>query len=263
MFEENGQFLEYGVSYTDEEMVQRAWDREQIADTVGRFVHDWAAGDVESVVDELWVAEPEHQKDASFGVNTGFFVGIDEVRRHLVEERKNAWQQTLDEFISACPDRNYTQQDLGLGTARTRSCTTPLYYIANDGKTARYLGYDLGMSAKGHPDGSVEGFHEIGLLFVEFVREGDRYKIWHVVEEHDFSIESGRDYNDFPVRITDPADPHKKEYGAPTLVKEVYDETFGWEYLFHDMPKPYKTYDEDEGYGAKGKIGRKFYERML
>ena len=39
-------------------------------------------------------------------------------------------------------------------------------------------------------------------------------------------------------------------------------EQYGWEYLFYDMPRPFKTYDEDEGYGPKGKVGRKFYQRL-
>ena len=46
------------------------------------------------------------------------------------------------------------------------------------------------------------------------------------------------------------------------MKKEVYDNQFGWEYLFYDLPRPFKTYDEDEGYGPKGKVGRKFYERL-
>mgnify|MGYP002627414765 CR=1 FL=1 len=263
MFEENGQFMDFGVAYTDEEMVRRAWDREMIADTVGRFVLYWGNGEMERALDELWVREPEHQKDASFGVNTGFFVGMDEVRRHLVTERLEKDRESLAAYQAAFPDKGYTDADLGLGVTRTHSCTTPLYYIANDGQTARYLGYDLGMSARSDPDGTVHGFHEIGLFYVEFVREGETFKIWHMVEQHDFSVEGGRDYNDYPMKITDPNDPHKKEYGAPTVLKDVYDETFGWEYLFYDMPKPYKTYSPEEGYGAQGKIGKKFYERMI
>lgn len=256
-------FTEYGKEYTDEQILFRAWDREVMQDMVGRFVYYWGSGDLEKAIRDLWVKELDHQKDASFATNIGFFVGIDEVHRHLVDEYAQREQETLDEFIKACPEKGYTKADLGMGMTRTHSCTTPLIYIANDGKTARYLGYDLGMSGKGKPDGSADCYFEVGLLFVEFVKEEEGWKIWHMVEEHDFSMEAGKDYNTVPTKITDPNDPSFKDFGKPTIEKEVYDNLYGWEYLFYDMPKPYKFYDEDEGYGAKGKIGRKFYERMI
>jgi hypothetical protein len=28
------------------------------------------------------------------------------------------------------------------------------------------------------------------------------------------------------------------------------------------MPAPYKFYDEDQGYGPNGKVGKKYYERI-
>ena len=253
-------FKEYKREFTDEEMILHAWDKETIQDLIGRFVLYWGNGDTQRALEELWVREPEHTGDASFATNTGFFVGLDEVRRHLVDEYRAMEQETLDAFAAARPGR-YTQADLGMGMVRTHSCTTPLLFISVDDRYARYLGYDLGMSGRGAPDGSAKCYFEIGLLLVELVREADGWRIWHMVEEHDFSIESGTNYNDVDTVIRG-WDPASRFYGDPTVKKEVYDNQFGWEYLFYDMPRPFKTYDEDEGYGPKGKVGRKFYERL-
>lgn len=252
-------FKEYKREFTDEEMILHAWDKEVIQDTIARFVHYWGDGDSERAINELWVTEPEHTKDASFATNIGFFVGIDEVRRHLTTERVAKEQETLDAFVAA--DSKYAGSELGLGMTATHSCTTPLLFISVDDKYARYLGYDLGMSGRGKPDGTADCYFEVGLLLIELVREADGWKIWHLVEEHDFSMESGVNYNDVPSVIKG-YDPASKDFGDPTVKKDVYDSQFGWEYLFQDMPRPFKTYDEDEGYGPNGKVGRKFYERL-
>lgn len=256
-------FKEYKREFTDEEMVFHAWDKEMIQDTVGRFMFYWANGEVERALDELWVKQPENLKDVSFGTNTGYFVGMSEIKRHLIDEYDVRVRAALEAFKAARPNVGYTDADLGLGVTRMHSCTTPLLFIAADGKTARYLGYDLGMSGVGKPDGSGECYHEFGLVFIELAREGDEFKIWHFVQEHDFSIESGKNYNDVPTFISDPDDPSAKDFGDPTIKTEVYNNQYGWEYLFYDMPKPYKAYDEDEGYGPNGKVGKKFYERLI
>ena len=255
-------FQEFRKEYTADEILWRAYQREMIADTVGRFVNYWGNGDTARAIDELWVKEPENQKTASFGTNIGYYVGMPEVERYLVSELAQREDKTLAEFQAARPEKGYTAADRGLGMVRQHSATTPLVYIADDGLTARMLVYDLGLMGVGHPDGRGETFFQFGLLFLELAREGDAFKIWHVVSEHDFTIPTGVNYNETPTIITDPNDPSKWEFGDPTVKREVYNNVFGWEYLFEDMPKPYKYYDEDMGYGANGKVGRKFYERI-
>ena len=253
-------FREYKREFTDEEMVFHAWDKEMIQNTVSRFTNYWGNGDTERAIEELWVKEPKHTADASFGTNIGFYVGLDEVKRHLITERREKEQTVLDAFRAADPEK-YKDAELGLGTTMVHSCTTPLLFISVDDQYARYLCYDLGLTGKGAPDGSGESFFEFGLVFIELVRENGEFKIWHVVEQHDFSIESGKNYNDIDTFIKG-YDPATRFYGDPTVKKEVYDNQYGWEYLFHDLPRPFKTYDEDEGYGPCGKVGRKFYERL-
>jgi hypothetical protein len=253
-------FKEYKREFTDEEMIYHAWDKEMIQDLISRFTLFWGNGDTDRAINELWVSEPEHTGDASFATNIGFYVGIDEVRRHLVEEKVQREKETLREFQAAFPGK-YSDDDLGVGITSMHSCATPLMFISNDDKYARYLCYDLGMTGRGKPDGTGECYFEFGLVLIELVREADGWKIWHLVEQHDFSIESGENYNDINTVIQG-YDPASRFYGDPTVKTEVYDNQFGWEYLFYDMPRPFKTYDEDEGYGPKGKVGRKFYQRL-
>lgn len=255
-------FEEYKKQYTNDEMIFRLWDKEVIMDQIGRFVLFWGNGERRRIMDELWVSGAENRNTSSFATNIGFYAGADEVKRHLVDEYETRLAEKLEEFRKAEPDAGYMDGDLGMGMTAIHSCTTPVLFIANDGLTARAIVYDLGMSGAGKPDGTADCYFEVGILLIELICENGEWKLWHVVEQHDFTIESGRDYNDVPVIITDPNDPSMKDFGIPTIKKDVYDNQYGWEYLFYDMPKPYKTYDEDEGYGPGGKVGRKYYERL-
>ena len=251
-------FKEYIREFTDDEMIMRAWDKEIIMDQTGRLVIWWGSGLRERIVDELYVNQPENAKDASFATNTGFYVGLDEVRRHLVNEYREKCVSQKEKYIKAGVD--YATD--GIGMCSMHSATTPVLFVADDGKSAKVLVYDLGMSAEGSPDGSAKCYHEVGLLLIEFLKEDGQWKIWHLVEEHDFTIEAGRDYNEVPTIIRPEDDPGRKDFGDPTIKKDVYDNIFGWEYLFYDMPAPYKTYEEERGYGPNGKVGRKYYERI-
>ena len=252
-------YTEFGKEYTEDEIIQRAWDRECIQDAMGRFVLCWGNGDRRRAMDELWVKKAENRETASFATNIGFFTGYDEVVRHFVTEYEEKQASVLKTF----KDAGNADAKAGIGMTATHSCSTPLLYISNDGQTARFLGYDLGMSGWGKPDGTADCYFEHGLVYAELICEDGEFKLWHVVEQHDFTVKSGTNYNDVPTVIKDPNDPHKKDYGNPTVKKDVYNEAWGWEYLFNDMPRPYKTYEEEYGYGAKGKIGRKHYERMV
>lgn len=253
---------EFGKKYTEDEMIFRAWDKEVIHDLIGRLVLYWGNGERRRAVDELWVRTAANQETASFATNTGFYVGINEVARHLVLEYEEKKYASLETFTTASSGV-YTNKDLGMGMTAMHSCTTPVLFIANNGLTARYLCYDLGMSGKGKPNGTADCYFEFGLLLIELIKEEDEWKIWHLVEEHDFSIESGKDYNEVPTVITDTNDPASKDFGDPTIKKDVYDNQYGWEYLYEDWPVPYKHYDEDYGYGPNGIVGKKYYERLM
>jgi hypothetical protein len=120
------------------------------------------------------------------------------------------------------------------------------------------------MDATGKPDGTSKSYFEIGLCFIEFIKEGEEWKIWHLIYQHDFSIEAGKAYEELP-RILNPEENavFTRHHGNPTKPYDVYDDLYGWEYIYWDMPAPYKTYEEEEGYGPRGKVGKKYYDRIV
>ena len=66
--------------FTTEETMLRVWDVENIKKVMHRRVYyianEWRARELE----ELWVSDPAYQKTASFGRNTGYYVGMEAIR---------------------------------------------------------------------------------------------------------------------------------------------------------------------------------------
>jgi hypothetical protein len=251
-------------TYTEDEYIVRMWEKEYLQDLAARFMLAWSNGERREALDKYWVRKTRNQRDASFGENNGFYVGMDEVVRHFVSEYEDECKADLKAFQDAYPDRGYTGGDLGLGKALLHDCTTPLLFIADDGQTARYLCYDVGMEATGKPDGTSKSYFEVALCFIEFIKEGADWRIWHLIYQHDFSIEAGKDYEKMPRWLTPEQNAEfTRHHGNPTKPFDVYDDMFGWEYIYYDMPAPYRTYEEEEGYGPHGKVGKKYYDRIV
>ena len=58
--------------YTDEELIQRVWDVEEIKKLIHKRVIYITNEMRKEELNDLWVQDPNHQKTASFGRNTGW-----------------------------------------------------------------------------------------------------------------------------------------------------------------------------------------------
>lgn len=228
--------------YTNEQLAERIYDREMIKQLICRHSYYLSNGQAEQAISELWVTDPVAQRSAALGYNNGWYIGIEEIRRHLVDDYNG-------------------RVDGKKGVMEMNTITTPLVYISDDGKSARYLGYRLGCTAEGKPDGSADAYMDFGLVRADLVcRDGD-WRLLHMVLEHDHTVTVGEDYNKVPVKLPAQSDPLYSRFGNPTLEETVYDPFYGWEYMWSDMPRPYETYSERESCGPNGLINKPYYMR--
>jgi hypothetical protein len=186
----------------------------------------------------------ELQGSASLGYNSGWYKGISEVRRHLVDD--------------------YNARVAGkTGVSEMDTVTTPLPYVADDGKTARYQGYRIGYTAEGKPDSDdAEIYFDFGLIHADLVKQGEEWRIWHLVLQHDHTVEVGTDYSTVPVKLPFGADPLENRFGTPTQEETVYNPFFGWEYMWDDMPRPHETYSVKEGCSPESDLNKPYYKRI-
>ncbi|MCD8145108.1 MAG: nuclear transport factor 2 family protein [Oscillospiraceae bacterium] len=248
--------------YTNEERIDRIWDRENCVQLMNRHAIYYSNDMRRAELDDLWVQDRENQKTASLAYNNGYYVGMDAISQHYVVEREQQLYDRLKPYCQADPSVESCRENLGLGASAMHTSTTPLIYIADDGKTARFQGYQLGYQSVGSPDGTAESYLEFGLVYADLIREEGGWKIWHLVLEHDHTVEVGHAYAEVPVLRPDSEDPIiQMDCGTPTVQRTVFDPFYGWEYIWQDMPRPYETYRDVDGYGPNGNLGKPYYER--
>ena len=212
--------------YTDDELIRRVTDIEEIKKVANKrvyyMINEWR----EQELQDLWVTDPAYQATASFGKNTGYYVGMDNIRSYYVTKHA---------------------ADLGdgVGTMNAHPISTGLVELAGDGKTAKGLWYSIGQDTYPNGDGTAK-------VAIDFVKEGDAWKIWHIVEANDIVSEAGTAYGDGPVYLDYETDPVAVEFGTPTIPMITHDATFNWWDNYPAPPTPYDTWSDEISYGPEG-----------
>ena len=224
--------------FTPEERADRLISRELIVQLINRHSFYRSSGLRELELDTLWVSKPENMAKASLGYNKGFYEGMDAIRDHYLRDFRG-----------------------GVGSASMNTASTPLVFIADDGQTARYLGYRFGFVTDADGKGGANTYMDIGLIFADVILEDGQWKIWHLVLERDHTFTTGKNYSDLPVSRAPGNDPLEDNMETPPIARNVYQPLFGWEYMYQDMPRPYETYRPEDSYGPDGNLGKPYYER--
>ena len=208
-------------TFTDDELIRRVWDVEEIKKLANKRVYYQANAWREKELDELWARD--HGDTASFGSNTGFYVGLDSVRK---------W---------------YTSAPSGVGTLCHHPISTGLVELAGDGQTAKGLWYCIGQE-------TVPGKATwvTGKVAMDFVKEDGAWKIWHVVEANDLTGEAGGNYAEGTPYWEPENDPVVKAFGTPDVAVLTHDPNFNWWDNYPAMPEPYDTWSDSISYGPEG-----------
>jgi hypothetical protein len=220
-------------NFTTEETIARVWDVEEIKKLMARRVYFQANEWREKEIDELWVSDPELQKTASFGRNTGYYVGLDAIRAYYVEKHN-------------------AEMGEGTGYLTNHPITTGLVREAEDGKTAKGMWYSIAQETRPQEDGTGLALWMPEKIGVDFVKEADGWKIWHIIIANDLVCEAGTNNELDPVYVDFATDPVAVEFGTPTIQKLVHDQTFNWWDNYPPMPQPYETWSDEISYVPEG-----------
>ena len=245
--------------YSDEELLGRIWDTEDIKKLVYKraiyVTNEWRRQELE----ELWVSDPALQATASFGRNTGWYVGMDAIRGYYVEQHQRDRQAQLDALCAADPAIENCPANLGLGCASTHTPSTGYVHIAGDGKTARAMFYSLAQETTAQPDGTALALWVPEKQAFDLVREADGWKIWHMVLATDITLEAGTNFEDHGPYADYDHDPVMQEFGTPTVPCICHDSTFNWWDNYPPIPQPYETYTDAESYAPAGYKGPEYF----
>ena len=243
---------ECSINLTPEEQVWLLWDKEEIKDVMSRNAYYTANEERRRAIQELWVASDEHRRTASLGYNNGYYVGLDNIIKHFVVDAYNARMENLKAYSEAAGVA-LSEKNLGYGASFVHTVNTPYIEVAGDGKTAKYIGYDCGLYCVGSPDGTSDSNFTFAKIYADLAREGDDWKIWHLLIAYDHIIPAGKRYGDLDPEAPWGADIVERACGGPTIRDVAYDALYGWVDVWERLPRPYYTFDNSKAYTAEGK----------
>ena len=183
--------------YTDEEINSACMGcgRNQKSSSIKRVIY--IANEMrKEKLNDLWVQNPEHKKTASFGRNTGYYTGMDAIHDYYVVHHQKEREKQLKELHAANPAIADIPQNLHIGCLSSHPVSTGLVELAGDGKTAKGLWYAIAQETEAQPDGTGKALWMPEKIAVDFVKEEDGWKIWHIVVSTDLVSEAGEDYSE-------------------------------------------------------------------
>lgn len=239
--------------YTDDELIRRVWDEEQIKDMMSRRAMYNANDERRRELDELWVRIPENRKTASYGSNWGYYVGMDEIASWYVVEHDKYRKSQLSEIHERCPEIELSLENQGFGCMSVHPLSSPYVEIAGDGKTGRGHWYAIGQETTLQADGTVKALWINDKIAADFIKEAGQWKIWHLVVSNDMYNEAGTAFAKQPVYTPVGTDPMERAFGTPTIPMLTHDSVFLWSDNYPPiLPKAYNIFDPKEGYGPEG-----------
>jgi hypothetical protein len=214
--------------FTLEERIQRVWDKEAVRSVLCRNAYYQAADQRQQALDELWVKEADNAATASYGMNWGYYVGMDEVRRYYVEN---------DPFG-------------GVGSAICHPVCTIRVMVAEDGQTAQAMWYEIAYETRVE-DGTPHSLWVASKVAADLVKEKDGWKIWHYFVGLDMAAQPGGAFEKIPVDHSDEEARLQADFGQPTLPMEAYINRYNY-YSYPSIPEPYESFDQVVSCGPEG-----------
>lgn len=243
------------LKFNTEELVGRFEDRRDVKNLAGKYVMSLLLKKEPTILEDLW----SNREDISLGVNQGYYAGrdalkgyyasIDAATKHKAQVLKTVFPEDLGEYSD--------EKLYGRGPMEIRSLDNAIIEIADDGKTAKGFFYVFGLVTDISTRGAVSNW-VLGSLCIDFIRENDAWKIWHVLYLEDVDTPAGKKWGDpkaieqFPempqfaamkgVEITKP----NKELELRALYSGSRPFT-----KLPKVPEPYDTFENTFSYGAK------------
>lgn len=193
--------------------------------------------------------------DISWGQNESFWIGYKSIQNYYVRFWLQLEAAERTRMSGLYPGIGGGRDDFGAGAFFMHPITTPLIEVAGDGRTAKGVFYAPGAVAFVNETGNLSGYTMWESYGMDFVKEGGRWKFWHIHIYTDFAVRmgnnfvGGKDKND----QTDSGVLLPPDAPRPDLIKGSYK---GWvsdgvRELRPRPPEPYYTFAETFSYGPE------------
>lgn len=174
--------------FTTAELADRWYDKRDIQNLAGKYVTSILIKQEGEIFEKFFAAD----EDVCIGFNDGYYKGRDAVKAYfdaVVEAtaKKSAFIRGLfPEKFEGMSDAEI----FGVGQLRAMPITTPVIEIAEDGATAKGIWHVQGSDNDVTAAGPLS-YWTLGYLCIDFIKEGDDWKLWHVFFAEDIRCAMG------------------------------------------------------------------------
>lgn len=145
--------------------VQHLWSRHASYD---------AAGKRHEEINEIWA---QYQPDVCWAENNGMWIGLDDIKRGYCEWFEASQKERFKKVKRLYPEIPDDPKYYLVGWNKMYNNMTPLIVVAGDGKTAKGAWDSVSYIT------DLDKARNIFIrYFVDFIKEGEQWKIWHANE---------------------------------------------------------------------------------
>lgn len=249
------------MKFNTEELVGRFEDLRDVKNLAGKYVMSLLLKREPTIMEDLWSC----REDVSLGVNAGYYAGqkalkeyyqsVDAATKHKAQVLKKVFPEDLGEYSD--------EKLYGRGPMEIRSLDNAIIEIADDGKTAKGFFYVFGLVTDISTRGAVSNW-VLGSLCIDFIREEDQWRLWHVLYLEDVNTPAGKKWGDpgvieqFPVmeQFGDMEGVVLTQPNEQKELRKLYSGTRPFTKL-PKVPEPYDTFENTFSYGADSQEGWK------
>lgn len=238
--------------YSTQELLDRWEDRREVQNLMGRFSQSYTIKEEGLIYDRFWSS----RDDVCLGINEGWYDGRDAVKGYydaLYQRNVLASRLIKDYFKGTELDDKSYEECLGVGRVGYKPVDTCVVEVAGDGATAKGIWTVRGGNVELESTGLVS-YVEFSYLAVDFIKEDDAWKIWHMQNLFDVFHPAGTGWSEVPPEYEEvPEFAELKGFEVPqpnvkTVLREYYHPMRAFS-PSPRLPKPYHTFEETFAYG--------------
>jgi hypothetical protein len=178
--------------FTAEQLIERWEDQRFIKNLMGKYVNCLVLNRDRGIPGMFW---SKSEAGVCLGLNEGWYRGFDAVKAYYfaMYDYNAAVAEVLQKQFPAQLGALSKDQVYGIGTFRVNPLACPVIEIAMDRKTAKGLWYSQGSYVRVTGAGPV-AYWTWGYYAVDFVREDDEWRIWHLLRLDDIDVPCGQSW---------------------------------------------------------------------
>ncbi len=180
--------------YTGEQLASRIANLRSIENVMSKYAFLTYYKRFDEAIRKLWC----HAKsNPTLTTNERKLEGYGAVYAYLVEHNETETLRGNEIMRGLFPEELGSKKDSemwGAGTAVVHTITTPVIELAEDEETAKAVFYSIGSCTEIVPEKGPKAFWVWEKYAVDFLKEADGWKIWHMVTMTDFKTPVGENW---------------------------------------------------------------------